>query len=80
MTAACGIAFTTATCASCVMSKCCSVTGACSEDQACVSVITCIHQCNQNTSCEENCVSNAPKNAQNELGAAVSCWASCQGC
>jgi len=79
-TSACGVAFTTAACAGCVMSMCCSVTQTCAQDQACISIITCIHQCAGNMTCEENCVSHAPMNAQTELNSAGSCWASCNGC
>ncbi|HEX8790138.1 MAG TPA: hypothetical protein VF765_04250 [Polyangiaceae bacterium] len=73
-TPACGIEFTTAACASCVMAECCSVTQTCAQDQACLSVITCMHQCGGSTSCEQSCVSSAAANAQMELNAAGSCW------
>lgn len=76
VTAACGVAFTTASCASCVSAKCCSVTQTCGADQACLSIITCIHQCNGAMMCEQNCVSSAPMSAQMELNAAGSCWTS----
>ena len=80
-TAACGISFTNSSCASCVQASCCSETQACAQDMACVAIITCIHQCaSGSSSCIENCVSQAPKNAQMELNAAGSCWAnSCTG-
>lgn len=76
MTAACGISFANASCASCVTSKCCSATQACGEDQSCLGIITCIHGCNADTSCEDNCVANAPASAQMELNSAASCWES----
>jgi hypothetical protein len=63
------------------MAKCCGATQTCAQDQACTSIITCIHQCNQNMSCESNCISSAPKAAQSELNNAAGCWASsCSGC
>jgi hypothetical protein len=78
--AACGIVFVGESCASCVMTNCCSATQACAQDQACVSIITCIHQCSSSTSCEQNCITDAPKAAQQELNAAGTCWASsCSG-
>jgi len=75
VTAACGISFVGTSCASCVQSKCCSVTQTCAQDMACVNIITCVHGCNSVMSCEENCISNASKNAQAEVNAAASCWA-----
>jgi len=73
---ACGVTFSVASCAQCVTAQCCSVTQTCGEDQACVGIISCLHQCGQNTSCEQNCVSSAPASAQQELNAAAQCWSS----
>lgn len=74
MTAACGIAFTTSTCAGCVDSQCCSVTQTCAADQACIGIITCIHGCNGNMTCEHSCITSAPSSAQSEISNAAQCW------
>lgn len=74
--AACGVAFTTGACASCVMAKCCSVTQACAGDQGCLDIINCIHGCKGDMKCEQSCVSAAPNSAQMELNAAGGCWTS----
>lgn len=80
MTPACGVVFTTASCASCVMSKCCSVTQSCASDEGCLAIITCIHGCSNDTKCEQNCVTSAPASAQMELNNAGACWtSSCNG-
>jgi hypothetical protein len=73
---ACGVEFSSATCAQCVAAQCCSATQTCGQDQACVMVIQCIHQCGQDSSCEDNCVSGASASAQQELNAAATCWSS----
>lgn len=78
-TAACGVAFSSASCATCVNSNCCSATQSCGKDQGCLDMITCIHGCNGNSSCQQNCITNASSSAQSELSAAVNCWISSCG-
>lgn len=79
MTAACGVAFTTSGCASCVMSQCCPVTQDCAGDQKCIGIITCIHACNGSKTCESSCITAAPSSAQTELSNAAQCWNSSCG-
>ncbi len=76
---ACGISFKSASCASCIQSSCCSVTQACANDSACTQIIACVQGCNQNTTCEDNCITSAPSNAQTEISNASNCWATCNG-
>jgi hypothetical protein len=79
MTDACGVAFTSSACAGCVTSQCCSATEKCAGDQGCLGIITCIHGCGSNMTCEHSCITSAPSSAQSELNDAVQCWSSSCG-
>jgi hypothetical protein len=73
-TMACGVDLKTTACASCVQSSCCGVTETCANDSACAGILTCVGNCNGNTSCEDNCATGAPSTAQTELTNMANCW------
>jgi hypothetical protein len=82
-TSACGFSgFSSASCASCISTSCCSQTEACADDPACTAIVSCLGSCSSgDTTCEDNCVSSGPSTAQTEIENMANCWnSSCAVC
>src|ERR1700722_5594190 len=83
-TPACGVSWVSPTCASCVMSSCCTQTMTCTGDAACTGIITCQQACaSTDTTCQNACVTSASTSAQSEynnLGNCLQTSCSNSGC
>jgi hypothetical protein len=71
-TVACGLSFTSATCATCIQASCCSQAQTCATDSSCATILDCYTGCTT-TTCQSACVSAGPASAQSEFNSALNC-------